>query len=171
MKRIVFSCGIAVTCLLFAGAGCAKEAADDARVNGGNQPSAELPDGSSAESDNANPNNPDLPPGMPPGMNPMGEDIKPTGSGDPNDSMCEAKDGSSISLGEAKRLGKEGECGSLLGEFEGGGMCNYETETWWVGITPKAGMEKANCNPACVINVKTKAVEINWRCTGLIPPQ
>ena len=172
-KATVATLAATLTVLLLAGAGCAKEAANDAQVNGG-QKAATNSVGTPSGKDAANPQapNPNAPPNMP-GRPPMppGADQKPTGSGDPNDSMCNAKDGTAISLGEAKRLGKAGDCGPLLGDFEGGGSCNYLTETWWVTIIPKKGSEKAGCNPACVVNVKTKKVEINWRCTGAIPPK
>ena len=29
---------------------------------------------------------------------------------------------------------------------------------------------KPGCNPACVVSESTKTAEINWRCTGAVPP-
>jgi len=46
--------------------------------------------------------------------------------------------------------------------------CNEVTSTWWVDlIVPEAD----GCAPACVVNTQTQEVEINWRCTGLLPPE
>jgi hypothetical protein len=44
-------------------------------------------------------------------------------------------------------------------------FCNEGTGTMWINLD----MEKAGCNPACVIHVETGEAEINWRCTGLLP--
>ncbi|MFA6296406.1 MAG: hypothetical protein WC663_03565 [Patescibacteria group bacterium] len=41
--------------------------------------------------------------------------------------------------------------------------CNENTGTWWIDLKTK----KEGCSPACVIDVKKKTAEINWRCTGL----
>ena len=38
-----------------------------------------------------------------------------------------------------------------------------------IGLVEDLDIEKAGCNPACVINVETRTAEINWRCTGLLP--
>ena len=46
---------------------------------------------------------------------------------------------------------------------------NLDTGTWWIDLDMKEEFEKPGCNPACVIFEKTGEVEINWRCTGLIP--
>jgi hypothetical protein len=49
-------------------------------------------------------------------------------------------------------------------------MCNSNgTGYWWLDFTPNT--PKSGCNPACVVDVATKQAEINWRCTGLIPPK
>lgn len=44
--------------------------------------------------------------------------------------------------------------------------CNAGTATWWFDLVPYE--EKPGCNPACVVDLKTKTAEVNWRCTGLI---
>jgi|GEM_PF-2832088 len=46
-------------------------------------------------------------------------------------------------------------------------VCNENTNTWWIDITVP---DAEGCNPACVVNIETQIVEINWRCTGLLPP-
>ncbi|MFH1656545.1 MAG: Kazal-type serine protease inhibitor family protein [Candidatus Nealsonbacteria bacterium] len=48
-------------------------------------------------------------------------------------------------------------------------FCNENTDTWWIDLD--LFEEKQGCNPACVINVITEEVEINWRCTGAILPE
>ncbi len=73
---------------------------------------------------------------------------------------------SSMDLDDAKSVAEEGEC-SRQGVIGESGFCNSGTGTWWIDFTPSE--EKQGCNPACVVNVETKEVEINWRCTGLTP--
>ena len=67
-----------------------------------------------------------------------------------------------LSLSEAKDIALLSECGDRLKDTY---ICNEITGTWWINLD----IEKAGCNPACVINVETKTAEINWRCTGLLP--
>ena len=45
-------------------------------------------------------------------------------------------------------------------------LCNQETGTWWIDLD----LDKPDCSPACVVDVSEKTAEINWRCTGLVPP-
>lgn len=44
---------------------------------------------------------------------------------------------------------------------------NPNSKTWWIDLNA----EKPGCNPACVVSEETRTAEINWRCTGLIPPE
>lgn len=77
--------------------------------------------------------------------------------------FCQKKDTDiKLSLSEAKNLAIHGQCGN---SFEDTYICNEITGTWWIDLD----IQKEGCNPACVINVETKMVEINWRCTGLMP--
>lgn len=69
-----------------------------------------------------------------------------------------------MTLDEALRLSKPCTDQGILMETH---MCNSGTNTWWIDL--KTFDEKKGCNPACVINLQTKSVEINWRCTGLLP--
>jgi len=55
------------------------------------------------------------------------------------------------------------------GEALKSGSYNSETKTWWFDANLNA--TRPGCNPACVVDAMTKNAEINWRCTGLIPPQ
>jgi len=54
------------------------------------------------------------------------------------------------------------------GESLSAGDYNENTKTWWFDANLNAVRE--GCNPACVVSEVTKTAEINWRCTGLIPP-
>ena len=49
-------------------------------------------------------------------------------------------------------------------------MYNEVTQTWWIDLDMKEEFKKDYCNPACVAIEKTKTAEINWRCTGALPP-
>lgn len=54
------------------------------------------------------------------------------------------------------------------GEALAVGTYNENSQTWWFDANLNA--TKPGCNPACVVSEATKTAEINWRCTGLIPP-
>ena len=69
--------------------------------------------------------------------------------------------GEKLSLTEAKQIALVSECGDRLKNTY---MCNEDTGTWWIDLN----IEKEGCNPACVINVATKEVQINWRCMGVL---
>lgn len=68
-------------------------------------------------------------------------------------------------LSEAMALAQESSC-VLEGSLEGDNICNPNTGTWWLGFTPSEPNEL--CNPACVVDIETREVEINWRCTGAV---
>jgi len=59
------------------------------------------------------------------------------------------------------------EC-SDLGQLIGMPTYNNNSQTWWIDLKPN--VPKAGCNPACVVPIHGTP-EINWRCTGAIPPQ
>jgi hypothetical protein len=48
------------------------------------------------------------------------------------------------------------------------GIYNEATRTWWFDANLNA--TRPGCNPACVVSEDTGIAEINWRCTGAIPP-
>jgi len=54
------------------------------------------------------------------------------------------------------------------GEVLSAGSYNEGTKTWWFDANLNATRE--GCNPACVVSEETRTAELNWRCTGLIPP-
>jgi len=66
-----------------------------------------------------------------------------------------------MTLTEAREIARSSECGDRLKDTY---ICNEDTGTWWIDLD----IEKEGCNPACVVNVKTKTAAINWRCTGVI---
>ncbi|MBN2330548.1 MAG: hypothetical protein JXC85_01925 [Candidatus Aenigmarchaeota archaeon] len=77
---------------------------------------------------------------------------------------CSSPDGVIMSLEDAKQIALGSECvdGAQLTEYY---MCNFYTGTWWLDID----LEKAGCNPACVVDIVKREAEINWRCTGALP--
>ena len=72
----------------------------------------------------------------------------------------------SMTASEAMDLAKNCAC-EVGGWFTGEVFYNEATGTWWLDLDVK----KDGCAPACVVNVETGEVEINWRCTGLLPPE
>jgi hypothetical protein len=54
------------------------------------------------------------------------------------------------------------------GEALSSGIYNSNSKTWWFDANLNA--TRPGCNPACVVGEETKTAEINWRCTGAIPP-
>ena len=46
-------------------------------------------------------------------------------------------------------------------------VCNENTGTYWINLN----ITREGCSPACVVHIDTRKAEINWRCTGLIPPE
>lgn len=55
------------------------------------------------------------------------------------------------------------------GEALSQGSYNENSQTWWFDANLNAA--KPGCSPACVVSESSKSAEINWRCTGLIPPK
>ncbi|CAG0999327.1 hypothetical protein METP3_03188 [Methanosarcinales archaeon] len=73
--------------------------------------------------------------------------------------------GKKMSLSEAREIAKNsviGDQGTLKDTYS----CNESTSTWWIDMKPT--IEQYACNPAYVVNINTKEVEINWRCTEAI---
>jgi heat shock protein HslJ len=55
------------------------------------------------------------------------------------------------------------------GEALGGVSYNPTSKTWWFDANLNA--TQPGCSPACVVFEETRTTEINWRCTGLVPPK
>jgi hypothetical protein len=70
-----------------------------------------------------------------------------------------------LSHQEAVEIAQNSECVEH-GQLKETRLCNPFTGTWWIDLD----VDKPGCSPACVVNVSEKTAEINWRCTGLLPP-
>lgn len=85
---------------------------------------------------------------------------------DPALTVCQKRDTDfSMALDEAIDLAQVDTCLSV-GGLTDRVQCNEFSGTWWIDLEHS----RIECAPACVINVETKEVEVNWRCTGLLPP-
>jgi len=71
----------------------------------------------------------------------------------------------SMKVSEAMEIAQMSEC-VVDGWFTGNALYNESTGTWWFDLD----IEKEGCSPACAVNVETGEAEINWRCTGALPP-
>lgn len=78
--------------------------------------------------------------------------------------------GSVMTLDEATAIAENSECVEQ-GALAGNEAYNEYTDTWWIDLEMKPEFAKDYCNPACVISEYTKTAEINWRCTGALPPE
>ena len=76
--------------------------------------------------------------------------------------------GGKLSLSEAMEIAMNCEC-AKEGTLTGPAFYNEDTGTWWIDLDAKD--KKEYCNPACVVNEATGEAEINWRCTGALPPK
>lgn len=72
-----------------------------------------------------------------------------------------------LSQGEAYRVANASNCSSA-GRLNGTPSYNQFTGTWWIDLDPIE--PNPLCHPACVVNDTTGEAEVNWRCTGLVPP-
>ena len=84
----------------------------------------------------------------------------------PSLEVCaDAATGAKLSYEEAVQIAQNSEC-AQQGQLKPEHFCNENTGTWWIDLT----IEKPGCSPACVVDVNKGTAEINWRCTGLLPP-
>jgi hypothetical protein len=87
-------------------------------------------------------------------------------SGDDEEPTLENPDSQrSMTADEAKAIAEASRCVSD-GAGIGDARYNEHTGTWWFDLD----IEKEGCSPACVVNEATGQAEINWRCTGVLPP-
>lgn len=63
----------------------------------------------------------------------------------------------------ARSIAETSECVND-GPLKENAFYNENSKTWWIDLN----IDKPGCNPACVV-YEDETVEINWRCTGLIP--
>jgi len=73
--------------------------------------------------------------------------------------------GAQMSYEQAASIAKNSACAEQ-GQLEETHYCNTDTGTWWIDLS----IEKPGCSPACVVNANDGSAEINWRCTGALPP-
>ena len=71
-----------------------------------------------------------------------------------------------ISETEARNIAVAG-CLKEGGVLANIGSYNGISQTWWFDLMLEDAPQ--GCNPACMVYEETSQVEINWRCTGLIP--
>lgn len=72
----------------------------------------------------------------------------------------------SMTIEEARVIAQNSECianGTLKDTY----FYNNNSKTWWIDLN----IEKQGCAPACVVMEESRTAEINWRCTGAIPPE
>lgn len=70
-----------------------------------------------------------------------------------------------ITVTAAKSIAENSSC-MAVGNLTGNYAYNNVTKTWWFDLD----MVKQGCSPACVVYEANLTAEVNWRCTGLIPP-
>jgi putative hemolysin len=68
----------------------------------------------------------------------------------------------STGLDEARAIAAHSEC-AQAGQIMKPAVYNENSGTWWIQMEAN----KPGCNPACVVDLKTKTAVVNWRCTGL----
>lgn len=66
---------------------------------------------------------------------------------------------------QARAIAQASPC-TLEGNLTPEAFYNNNSMTWWIGTD----IQKPGCSPACVV-YENGSAEINWRCTGLIPPE
>jgi hypothetical protein len=72
---------------------------------------------------------------------------------------CKATTGESMNIFEAQRIFDASAC-SREGSAKEIHVCDEANGTWAIGILTYA----KDCDPACIIDVKTKTAKIDWRC-------
>ena len=98
-----------------------------------------------------------LPPTIVPTATPVPE--QPTSAPGPSDT-------GGMTMEEAKAIAATGDCGAVGPQTEQD-FFNPNSGTWWIGLQSS----KEGCSPACVVSAATKAADVNWRCTGAVPPE
>ena len=77
--------------------------------------------------------------------------------------------GEKMNIKDAVKIALESECAEK-GVLSENYTYNNISKTWWIDLNMKNEFKKEFCNPACVVSEETKTADINWRCTGAIPP-
>ena len=84
----------------------------------------------------------------------------------PVEEVCTDKNtGDSLNFTDALVIAESSQC-LIEGQLKETHYCNENSGTWWIDLEA----EKPGCNPACVVDLNSRTAEINWRCTGALPP-
>lgn len=75
--------------------------------------------------------------------------------------LCTAPTGESMNIFDAQRVFDMSQC-SREGSAKDTHYCDAKAGAWVIDIQTY----RKGCNPACVIDVKTKTAKVDWRCTG-----
>ena len=89
------------------------------------------------------------------------EENNELGSGD----VCTVEGDCEIDADLAYNLTLTSECADAGEITKENYFFNSGSDTYWFDMTVE---DKPGCSPACVVSGSTGAIEINWRCTGLI---
>ena len=71
-----------------------------------------------------------------------------------------------MTLEQAYAIAEQSSCMDV-GDLTGEAFYNDSTGTWWFDLDA----EREGCNPACIVTASDQTTEVNWRCTGALPPQ
>ena len=66
-----------------------------------------------------------------------------------------------MTLSEAREIAEASQCTDEA-PLKETAIYNDWTGAWWIDLA----VEKEGCRPACVVDVRTRRVATNWRCTG-----
>ncbi|MDD1673072.1 MAG: hypothetical protein LUP99_01525 [Methanomicrobiales archaeon] len=80
---------------------------------------------------------------------------------------CVPESGGNLTRDQAYALALNSTC-VQEGNLTNNSFYNPNSHTWWIDLVPNTS--HPGCNPACVVDVRNGASEVNWRCTGLLPP-
>jgi len=73
--------------------------------------------------------------------------------------------GTSMDFFTALTIAESSQC-VMEGQLLETHFCNENSGAWWIDMAA----DKPDCNQACVVDVSAGSAEINWRCTGALPP-
>ena len=74
--------------------------------------------------------------------------------------------GASLSTSQAMAIANSSPVCMAVGSLAGSYIYNNLTMTWWFDLNAV----KVGCSPACVVYDANQSTEVNWRCTGAVPP-
>lgn len=78
-----------------------------------------------------------------------------------DEKFCIAQTESNISSEEAFKIAQESECAQVGAVKED---CSCDSNTYNCSFSIEA--DKPDCQPVCIVNLKTQAVKIDWQCTN-----